>query len=103
MMPQLTTEARDDLYSIWHHIALRNLDAADRVRDQIEEACQQLADLPLMGHLRDDLAPSGIRFWPVYKYLIIYRRDTEPIRVLRIIHGSRDVPAILEGLSLGNE
>jgi hypothetical protein len=39
------------------------------------------------------LAP--LRFWPVYSYLIVYRPDAEPLAVVRVLSGSRDVAEIL--------
>ena len=58
---------------------------------------RRLARSPEIGHLREDLADEPLQFWPVYSYLIIYRPQTRPIQILRILHGSRDIRAILEG------
>jgi len=33
-----------------------------------------------------------VRFWSVYKYLIVYRPERKPLEILRIIHGMRDLP-----------
>ena len=48
-----------------------------------------------MGHLRTDLAQEPLRFWPVYSYLIIYRPDAEPLEIVRVLHGARDVAQLL--------
>lgn len=48
-----------------------------------------------MGHVREDLARTPLRFWPVYSYLIIYRAETQPLQILRILHSARDVKSIL--------
>lgn len=42
-----------------------------------------------------DLASESLRFWPVYSYLIIYRPNSEPIEVVRVLHGARDISAIM--------
>ena len=42
---------------IWEFIAQDNIDAADRVREEIFAACEKLAEIPGMDHLREDLAP----------------------------------------------
>jgi plasmid stabilization system protein ParE len=41
--------------------------------------------------LREDLTDRPYRFWKVYSYLIIYRADTSPPRIVRVLHGARDV------------
>ncbi len=48
-----------------------------------------------MGHLREDLAEEPLRFWPVYSYLIIYRPDSRPLEIVRVLHGARDVRNLL--------
>ena len=52
----LSPLARQDLLDIWDHIALDDVDAADRVADALEEAMKRLVAMPEMGHFRDDLA-----------------------------------------------
>lgn len=86
-----------DLDEIWDYYALelQNPDAADRIRDEIFDAFRKLAKTPGMGHSRRDLATERLRFWPVRKYLIIYRGVKQPLEVVRVIHGARDVEAIL--------
>ena len=73
-------------------MTLRNmaLDAADRMRDNIYEAINKLADMPGMGHRREDLTRQALLFWPVGKYLIIYRPDTAPLEIVRVVSGYRD-------------
>jgi toxin ParE1/3/4 len=95
--------ARIELNQIWDYYALelQNPDAADRVRDEIFDAFHKLAKMPGMGHSRRDLADEPVRFWPVRSYLIIYRGEKIPIEVVRVLHGARDVQAILGGTSTG--
>ncbi len=53
-----------------------------------------LRENPFMGRRRDDLRP-GYRSFPVGDYVVIYRlAGKEEILVLRIIHGSRDIPSL---------
>ena len=37
----------------------------------------------------------GIRFWTVCLYLIVYRPDPRPIEMVRVLHGARDIAAVL--------
>ena len=92
---RLSPQAYQDTDEIWEFIALDNLDAADRVRDKIFEAFEKLAEMPGMGHLRENLAEEPLRFWPVYSCLIIYRPDSRPLEIVRVLHGARDVRNLL--------
>ena len=87
--------AAEDLDEIWLFIARDDLDAAQRVVDEIEIACRQLAENPGLGHVREDLAARSFRFWPVRSYLIIYRPETTPLQIIRFWHGARGIPNLL--------
>jgi len=89
-------EARLDLLEIWEHIAADNVDAADRVEQEIHRSVSMLADNPGLGHHRRDLTSKPVRFWPVYSYLVIYDPDAQPLEVVRILSGYRDVAALLK-------
>lgn len=91
----LTSLAEDDLTEIWDYIAADNLDAADRVLAAIETAFRRLAEQPAVGHFRDDLADRTVRFDLVYSYLPVYRWQTQPLQILRVLHSARDVASIL--------
>jgi plasmid stabilization system protein ParE len=93
----LTAAARADISEIADFIRQDSPEAAKRVVKSLQEAMDKLARVPGMGHVREDLAPVSLRFWPVFSYLIIYRSEARPIQVLRILHGARDVQSILNG------
>jgi len=65
-------EASLDLLEIWEYIAADNVDAADRLEQEIRNAVNLLAENPEIGHFRRDLTSKPVRFWPVRSYLIIY-------------------------------
>lgn len=50
----------------------------------------------LHGHIREDLADESLRVHVVFSYLIIYRPDTKPVQVVRVIHGARDLPQAVQ-------
>lgn len=56
---------------------------------------RRLAEMPEMGHSREDLADEPLRFWPVHSYLIIYRPDRSPLEVVRVLSGYRDIAELL--------
>jgi plasmid stabilization system protein ParE len=89
--PVIAEEALADLDEIWSFIAQDSPTTADRVIDEIYAAIYRLADFPRMGHLRDDLIQEPLRFWSVYHYLIIYRSEKQPIEIVRVVSGYRDI------------
>jgi plasmid stabilization system protein ParE len=98
MVPQkpiLSQEALSDLDEIWLYIAQDNPTAADRVVDELYAASYKLAEFPGMGHLREDLIDEPLRFWSVYQYLIIYRPEAQPIEIVRVVSGHRDITQLL--------
>ena len=62
-------------------------------------ACDLLADSPRAGQVRRDLISLPVRFWlvhPYSNYLIVYDPESKPLRIIRILHGARDLPSILK-------
>ena len=64
--------------------------ATDAVLTALRDAMRRVAAAPGIGHVRADLAPEPLRFVAVWSYLIVYR-TTEPVQIVRVIHGARDV------------
>ncbi|MBI4581188.1 MAG: type II toxin-antitoxin system RelE/ParE family toxin [Planctomycetes bacterium] len=71
------------------------LQRAQHVADHLYEAFQKLAEMPGLGHKREDLTSLPVRFYEVWSYLVIYKPETRPLEVVRILHGARDVEALL--------
>src|SRR6267378_3293521 len=94
----LTPRARQDVSEIWDYIADDNIEAADRVLAALESAMIKLAKNPGIGHWREELSDKRHRFFLVYSYLIVYRHETKPLQIIRVLHAARDVQSIL-GLS----
>jgi plasmid stabilization system protein ParE len=95
---RFTPEAAADLLEIWSYIARDSIDAADRVESAIYDACIFLAQAPLSGQVRKQFTARPVRFWTVQQfqnYLIVYRPETRPLKIIRILHGRRDVRRIL--------
>ena len=83
--------AEQDLDNIWYRIATQSgsIEIANGVVESITETFSLFAGNPEAGTRRDDIE-SGVRGFPVGKYLIYYR-DTEGYVVIsRVIHGMRD-------------
>jgi plasmid stabilization system protein ParE len=95
---QFTPQAVDDLFEIWSYIARDSVGAANRVEVAVHNACAFLADGPLRGRTREEITPLPLRFWTVQafpNYIIVYDPQSDPLQIIRILYGSRDVLAIL--------
>ena len=46
------------------------------------------------GDLRDDLADETLRVWTVNSYVVIYRPDAQPLQVVRVRSGHRDIAVL---------
>ena len=94
----LAPQAAIDLVEIWCYIKEQSsLEIADRVETAIREKFEFLAKTPGAGHLRKDLTGADVKFFPVYSYLIVYRRETTLLQIVSILHGRRDLEQILKG------
>jgi plasmid stabilization system protein ParE len=91
----LSVDADFDLDDIWEYIAADSMDAADRWIGKLFDTFEALGRTPGMGHRREDLTPFPVLFWPVGSYLIIYRAERQPIEIVAVTQGSRDIPAFL--------
>jgi antitoxin ParD1/3/4/toxin ParE1/3/4 len=92
----LAPEAARDLVQIWRYIKEQSsLEMAGRIESVIRERFVFLAKNPGSGHWRKDLTDELVKFFPVYSYLVVYRPETEPLQIVGILHGRRDVERVL--------
>lgn len=87
---QRTPRADQDLEELWFFIAQDDPAAADRWLDTLEEKIGLLADNPLMGPARPDIARE-LRYHPVGNHLLLYRVIQGGIEIVRVLHGARDL------------
>jgi toxin ParE1/3/4 len=93
----LTPAADRDVRDIVAYIAEQSgMAAADRLDEELHTAMGRLAETPGLGHVRADLADASLRTYAVHRYLIFYLPDEKPLQVLRVLHGARDVRALLD-------
>ena len=76
-------------------------DTATRFLDAVDESINAICAMPNIGAPKPLKNPtlSGLRFWPVNGFeniLIFYLVQPETLRVVRILHGKRDIKDILE-------
>ncbi len=94
----LTEFAALSLEEIIRYIAINSPVHANKVRHEILKCCQLVADRPNLGKCRTDLAPIPIRMKSVTRYpnyLVFYVPETQPLQILDILHGKRNLPRIL--------
>ena len=94
LRPDVSRRATRDLRDIWIYIARDDRAAADRMQSELREAIDRLCDFPQIGHIRDDLTPRPLLFWTVHPYLIAYQRQGRRLRVVRVVHGKRDLGSL---------
>jgi toxin ParE1/3/4 len=97
MVHRLAPRARADLDAIWEYLAResRSEALADQQIDSITERFDLLARHPLLGRARDDDMGSGRRSFPVGQHVIVYRIVGGDVSILRVVHGRRDLGALL--------
>lgn len=83
-----TRRADEDLIEIWQSIADGDFTAADRILDAIDARCQPLLRHPFSGPAREEIG-RGMRHLVAGPYIILYRVESEGIRVVRVLHGRR--------------
>ena len=93
---RFTPEAEAQLAEIVDYIAEDSQDAARRVLNGVHEALEKLAEMPEMGHAREDLTARPVKFWGVYSYLIVYDPASSPLSVIAVLRGVRDIEQLLK-------
>ncbi|WP_455171896.1 type II toxin-antitoxin system RelE/ParE family toxin [Azospirillum largimobile] len=93
---EFTAAAEADLEQIGDYIAHENPLAAVRMVLDIREHCRKIAAVPGIGHARPDLGPD-LRSLALQPYVIVYNsKEPDRVVVIRIIHGARDLPRLIQ-------
>jgi toxin ParE1/3/4 len=90
----ITESARADLRKIRAYIAKDNPRAARRVIERVRAKARLLAETPGIGRSREEDLRPGLFSFPVGTHVLFYRPGSDGIVLVRVIHGSRDVPAL---------
>jgi toxin ParE1/3/4 len=67
--------------------------------DRFDETLQMLAQNPMTGRAREELAPK-VRSFPVGNYLLFYRPAQDGIELIRVLHGARDLRRLFKRSTL---
>jgi toxin ParE1/3/4 len=94
--------ARDDILRQFRYYLREDaFDAATRFLDAVDESIEAICQMPHIGAPKQSKNPvlAGLRSWPVKGFedlLIFYLVQPDALRVVRILHGKRDIQRILE-------
>ena len=87
----MSESAYADLEEIGDYGAARfGEEAADAYQDAFDQAFERLASYPHIGEARPALG-NGIRCLVCKRHRILYRIGGDTLRIVRILHHSRDV------------
>ena len=98
----ISAHARTDLREIHAYIAKDNPEAARRLLERLRAKTRTLLQMPGMGRSREDLRP-GLFSFPVGRYVLFYCPQPGGIVLVRVLHGSRDVPTLFDAPEPGGE
>jgi toxin ParE1/3/4 len=94
--------AKDDIIRQFRYYLLEDaFEAATRFLDAVDESIAAICQMPHIGapKLLKNPILSGLRSWAVRGFediLIFYVVQPDALRVVRILHGRRDITRILE-------
>ncbi len=93
----LAPAARREAAAAVSWLAGQNPIAARSLRRAIVDAAALLGARPLAGRSEPSLVGRN-RLWSLagFPYLLVYDPDSDPVRILRMVHSARDLPKLLK-------
>jgi len=96
----IQARARDDIDEIADHIYEDQPEAAIRFVRAAQATALQLAEYPFSGAAFREYIPTHpkLRYYPVvdfHNYLLLYEFDGTTLVIIRVMHGARDIPKLL--------
>lgn len=86
--------SREDVSGIWGYIADDDIDAAEAWIGTLDTKLRLLADNPMLGRARSEIAPD-LRSFAVGNYVMFYEPQPDGIFLVRVLHGARDARRLL--------
>jgi toxin ParE1/3/4 len=104
----LHEEAEYDIIDHAYYLAENSMKTSLRFRKAVRDACEQLAEMPGLGALRDykNSLLVGLRMWPVpgfQNYLLFYIPREEFVEIVRVLHGAQDIESIFSPEEVDSE
>jgi len=97
------TAAREDILRQYFYYMIEKdaVRAAERFLDAVQSATEMLCRMPRAGarKILDNPSLTGLRSWPVRGFpamRIYYIHSGDDLRIVRVLHGKRDINRLLE-------
>jgi toxin ParE1/3/4 len=97
------TAAREDVLRQYSYYLVEKgaAPAAERFLEAVQSAIEMLCRMPDMGALKilENPKLAGLRSWPVGGFSAIriyYLHQGDELRIVRVLHGKRDINPLLE-------
>lgn len=91
----LTEDAKADLGAIRDYLAQHSEQASADYAARFARAFDRLRQFPAIG--RPLPRRAGLRLWVVRPYVVVYADLPRGLTIIRVGHGSQDLPALLGG------
>lgn len=94
-----TLQAEEDFLQIVNYFAVENPVVATRFIDAVEMSCELIVEYPEIGRTVDYIHQQSTRRLQVKgfkKYVLFYRLFEQQVEVVRMCHGSRDLPSLFQ-------
>jgi toxin ParE1/3/4 len=88
-------KSRQDILDIGDYIAKDSRANARRFVGKLTVQCERIGNSPLGYAGREDLA-AGLRMAALARYVIFFRVVDGAVRIERVLHSARNLPAVLE-------
>ena len=96
MVIKYSEDFRNDLREILRFIRQDKPEAAKRFKQKVKSLLRKLQDFPELGKAVDNpYFPEGTRRLSIENYLLFYHVEGSEIIVAALLHGARDIEAIL--------
>ena len=90
---RISKRALVDIRMIWAHVAQDRPASADALIDSFYKRFRLVAMNPMIGEARPDLR-RDLRILSVGKYVIGFRRVSQGVQIVRVVHGARDIGSL---------
>lgn len=88
--------AAGDLVDIVRYLGSSSEQAPSLFISRFDRSVQVIARHPSAGKLRKKVARASVRIWPFWNYVIVYRAARGRVEIIRVLHGARDIWALLD-------
>jgi toxin ParE1/3/4 len=89
----IALEASQDLEEISAYYAIQNIEAGEKLINELENKCKYLVKFPNIGRSYGTIRPN-LRGLSCSGYIIFYRVGETTVEILRVVYGSRNLEAL---------